>query len=286
MIDTAFISQSPFLLRLVIFFLLVWFSFWACFILPIKIRERDKQLHGQVNNAMQATTYGDQSPAININQPTIILPPASASKPSISDGESKNGPIENFASKYTLAADLNIASNYMKVDGINVRGNVNANNTEGVEFNKMKVFNSDEYSKGKINIDRSQEFSVKENAVENSINIDRSKLFEVARNTVGKIVDRDKQAQESINVILTDSSTPSEVVLNLLIIQELIAKDDILANALGQRVESLDKENNGQYKKIVLTHLTRLNVETIQRAEAKGLGFVFYWLNFFLHFNT
>lgn len=198
----------------------------------------------------------------------------------------KNKPIKNFASRYTLAADMNILTDHVHVNGINVRGNVNVDNAEGIELKKMKIFNADEYSKGKINIDRSQEFSVKENVVENEINVNHSKSFDVTRNTVGENVDRDKQAQESINIILTDLSTSSEIMLNLAIIQKLIANDNILANALGNRIETLDKENKGYYKNVVLNHFKKLDAETIPKAEAKGVGMVFHWLNLFLHFNT
>jgi hypothetical protein len=224
------------------------------------------------NTAMKASTSGDQSPAINIGQQNIIFPPKSASKSPMSNEKSQKKPIENFASRYTLAADMNILTDYVHVNGINVRGNVNVDNAEGVELKKMKIFNADEYSKGKINIDRSQEFSVKENIVGNEINVARSKSFDVTRNTVGENVDRDKQAQESINIILTDSSTSSEIMSNLAIIQKLITNDNILANALGHRIETLDKENKGYYKNIVLNHFKNLDAETIQKAETKGVG--------------
>jgi len=47
MIDTAFIGQLPFLVRVIVFCLLLWFSIWCCFIWPVKIREKDKQLQKQ-----------------------------------------------------------------------------------------------------------------------------------------------------------------------------------------------------------------------------------------------
>lgn len=249
-----------------------------------KIKGKNKDIH--FSSTMQAHTSGHQSPAINIGQQNIIFSSENVHKSPMPDEKPQNKPIENFASKYTIASDMNIWTNHVHINGINIRGNVNVDNTEGVELKKMKIFNADKYSKGKINIDRSQEFSVKGNIIENEINVDRSKSFDVTRNTVGENVDRDKQAQESINIILTDLSTSSEIMLNLAIIQKLIVNDNILANALGNRIETLDKENKGHYKNVVLNHFKKLDAETIQKAEAMGVGMVFHWFNFFLHFNT
>lgn len=43
MTDITFIGQSSFLLRVLIFCLLLWFSCWACFIWPVRVREKDQQ---------------------------------------------------------------------------------------------------------------------------------------------------------------------------------------------------------------------------------------------------
>jgi|LGVE01.1.fsa_nt_gb hypothetical protein len=207
------------------------------------------------------------------------------SLPSKLDKKEEDKPIKNFASRYTLAADMTILTDHVHVNGINVRGNVNVNDSEGVELKKMKIFESEEESKGKINIDRSQEFSIKENVVANEINVDRSKSFNVKKNTVGEIADRDKQAQEKINIILLEESNPEEVMSSLIIIQKLISEDEILANALGKRIQILDKENNGKYKHIIMNHLEKLEINTLQKAQSNNAGMVFHWLDFFMHFN-
>jgi hypothetical protein len=41
--DITFIGQSPFLLRILIFCLLLWFSWWACFTWPVRVQEKDAQ---------------------------------------------------------------------------------------------------------------------------------------------------------------------------------------------------------------------------------------------------
>jgi len=248
-----------------------------------KIKGKSQSNHP--NTVMQASSVGDQSPAFNIQQNNYYSE-SKDSNISAPEKKSQSQPIQNFASKYTLAADMNIQQGNIHVNGINVRGNVNVNNTEGVELKNMQIFNANEYSKGKINIDRSQEFSVKDNSVSNEINVDRSKSFEVAKNTVGRGADLDKKAQDSMNIILTDSSNLPEVLTNLLIIQDLIKDDNRLANALGQRIETLDKESKGRYKDVVLKHLRQLNAEMLQKAETLDIGRVFHWLNFFLHFDV
>ncbi|MFH1621633.1 MAG: hypothetical protein ABIA97_00730 [Candidatus Omnitrophota bacterium] len=232
---------------------------------------------------IQASTLGNHSPAINIEQPTIILPPNNNTK--LSDTP-RDEPLKNFASRYTLAADMNILTDHVHVDGINMRnGNVNVADSEGVELKNMKIFKSEEESKGKINIDRSQDFSVKDNKVANEINIDRSKSFDIEKNTVGEIADRDKQAQKNMNVILLEISSSAEVLSSLMVIQKLISEDNMLANALGKRITILDKENNGKYKTIIINHLRRLNIDTPQKAETKNAGLFFHWLNSFMHFD-
>ncbi|OGX52635.1 MAG: hypothetical protein A2321_02395 [Omnitrophica WOR_2 bacterium RIFOXYB2_FULL_45_11] len=255
----------------------------------LKAQEKNRPTQEEVkptkNQIKSSTVGGDVVAGDKITQ-NIILQPNNASKSLTAFKENpQDRPIKNFASRYTLAADMTISTDHVHVNGINVLGNVNVNDSEGVEFRKMKIFKAEEKSKGKINIDRSQEFSIKENVVENEINVDRSKSFNVEKNTVGEIADRDRQAQEKINTILLETSCPEEIMSSLIIIQELISEDEVLANALGERVQILDKENNGKYKAIIINHLEKLEVNTLQKAEDSNIGLVFHWLDFFMHFN-
>jgi len=242
------------------------------------------------NVTIQSSTSENHSNTINIGQQNIILPSGiTPQSPSVNEKKMIDKPIKDFdsgkdfSSGFTLAADMNIKNDYVHVEGLNVRGNVNVEDSKGVELKDMYIFKSgeDKY-KGRINIDRSQDFNIKENVVQNEINVDRSKAFNIERNSVGEIADRDLQAQENINIILLDTSRPEEVILSLITIQRLISEDNILANALGNRIQILDEKNDGKYKSIVLTHLKKLNIDTLQKAQTNNLGMVYHWLDFFM----
>jgi len=271
-----------------------------------KIKKKNHGTHPNVT--MQAHTSGDHSPALTIEKPNIILQSGSSPDTTTKAEEiSQDKPIKNFASGYsgyTLAADMNISQDHVHVEGINVRGNVNVNDSEGVELKKMKIFNSEVgKNKGritidrsenfnvkenvvkKVNIDRSEDFNVKENVFEDEIKVDRSNSYDVEKNIAGGIADRDELAQENINTILMVTSNNEEVMSSLETIQNLISEDNVLANALGKRVQKLDKENNGKYKIIISSHLKDLGIDTLHKAELHNLGLVFHWLDFFIEFN-
>ena len=246
--------------------------------------------HGtNATKTVQSITSGDHSPAISIEQNNIILPSgATPQSPSMPEHNVKDKPINDFnsvkefSSGYTLAADMNIKNDYVHVEGINVRGNVNVDDSKGVELKDMYVLKSKENKfKGKINVDRSQDFNIKDNIVQNEINVDRSRTFNIEKNSVGEIANRDLQAQDNINIILLNTSSPDEVISSLIVIQKLISEDNILANALGNRIKNLDRK----YKSVIVNHLKKLDIDTLQKAQAKNVGMVFHWLDFFIHFN-
>jgi hypothetical protein len=256
-----------------------------------KIKEKN---HGaDAPNSVQSSTSGDHSSATSIEQHNIILSsgitPQSSSMPKrkiidkpIKDFNSR----KDFSSGYTLAADMNIKNDHVYVEGINVRGNVNVDDSKGAELKDMYILKSGEDKfKGKVNIDRSQEFNIKENVVQNEINVDRSRVFNIERNSVGEIANHDLHAQDNINIILLKTSRPEAVMSSLITIQKLISEDSILANALGNRIKNLDEKNDGKYKSIVVSHLKKLNIDTLEKAQAKNVGMVFHWLDFFIHFN-
>ena len=243
---------------------------------------KGKTAEASSSNTVHNQTSGNQSPIVNIEHQNIILPNES----SVSEEKNQDLPLKDFVSSYTLAADMNIQTDYVHVKGISVRGNVNVEDSEGVELKEMKIYESDNYnSKGKINIEDSKDFSIDENTVADEININRSESFDVTKNTVGEIIDSDMQAQENMNNILIGKTDPTLVMLSLTILQQLIAEDNNLANKLGIRIKNLNDEKNGYYKNIILRHFEILNIETLQKAEKKNVGMAYHWLNYFLHFD-
>lgn len=224
------------------------------------------------DNSLNLNANGDPRDG---REPSYLLPNVEQSQGAPS--------LTNFVSRYTLAADLTIKEDHVRVSGLNVRGNVNVQDTAGVRLSNLTVLSSpSDERKGRINVSHSRDFGVDDNAVANEINVDGSEVFRVSRNTVGAVSDSDLEAERAVNTILSQSLLPSVVLENLRTIDTLITRDGALADSLGKQIQTLDRKSGGRLRQLVFGRLKGLGMQSAQQAETNGCGTVFHWLHFFL----
>lgn len=78
---------------------------------------KGKQQSNHPNTTMRVSSIGNQSLQINMQQ-NNYYPEPKKPKSTASENNPQNQPIQHFAGKYTLSADLNIQNSNVHINGI------------------------------------------------------------------------------------------------------------------------------------------------------------------------
>ncbi len=195
----------------------------------------------------------------------------------LQDKQVKVTKIDNFCSSYTLAADLNILSDNVHVEGIKVKGNVNLNNSSGSSLREMKILQHKEKPMtGNINVKGSKVGSVNSNVISGDVNVTSSVVDSIDKNLIGFSFDNDDSVIEIINHML-GNDLPNNMETKLKDLQEILWKNPKIAEMLCRKLNKENNNKDGVLGSIILRNLKKLGIDTISKAKDKGIDALFKW---------
>ncbi len=193
------------------------------------------------------------------------------------------GPITNFCSSYTLAADMTIANNHVHVRGLKVKGNVKIIDSEGSSLEHLTIGkNKEKAVSGNLNVDKSKVGSVDQNIVAGDINVRSSEVTSINQNMLGFSFDKDEVVIEIVNKLFTEK-LPTTAELHRL--QEILSGSHEIAEKLGARLNKENVNKHGVIGSVILKSLKKLGLDTLEKAKTIGLGELFKWLMLVIGIN-
>ena len=185
--------------------------------------------------------------------------------------------LEGFCSEFTLNGDISIQNDYVHVDGIGVRGNVNVAHSSGGQLMTMRVSkHKGKEMTGNINIRNSNVGAVDSNITTGNINVDSSSVDTINRNMIGFSFDKDDAVLEAINYML-GKDLPDDIVDKLITLLDILENNPETANKLGQVLNDKNKKNKGLTGSVILKNLKKIGIGTLSKARDKGLDRLFDW---------
>lgn len=186
-------------------------------------------------------------------------------------------PISNFCSSYTLAADLTIGCDYVHVEGIKVKGDVSINQSTGSSLKGMKILeNKENKVAGNINLNESTVGSINNNVVAGDVNVTSSHVNSIDKNLIGFSFDNDEAVIAVINHML-GKKLPQDIEDKLKLLQKILWENPKIAETLGKKLNSENKNKKGVLGTTILKNLKQLGLDTVNKAKDKGLDALFKW---------
>jgi len=187
--------------------------------------------------------------------------------------------IQNPSKHYILSANLKLRQDYIRIEGIHVRGDVSLDNSKGIQLTEMNIQSrTEDGMAGNINIGDSNEFILSKNIVANDINIGSKNIFQLDRNLVGYSFEDAQKVIDALNVLLVSGSNKNKIEDSLHTIQKAVSKNKELSTKIGEVLYLENRRRRKTLSSIVLSSLKTAGISTLKAAQSKGLDLVIMWL--------
>lgn len=195
------------------------------------------------------------------------------------DSPKITGIEDGFVSSYTLAADLTVKTNNVRIEGINVRGNVNILAASGSSLKGIHVMTGrDKQKSGSINIEASTVGLITSNVVAGDVNLHSSHVGSLDRNLIGFSFDHDAAVLQAINALIEGKNLSQDLERELALVQQVLTQSTQVADKFGGKLRELDRAQNGAIGSRILGSLKKMGIDTLEKAKTKGLDKFLGWL--------